>query len=125
MRNNLLAQKYAFISAMLFILLMLSFANNAKAQQQMYAPESATAVQVDIANATVKTTQGSRIVIETTVQYANGRTATVISESIKPVISETNGVVTISQPKTVKVNNENVTITYKVFVPKSLSVTQL
>ena len=120
MRNNLQAQKYAFISAILTIFLVLALIKPAKAQQQMYVPESATAVQVDIANANVRTTQGSRIVVETTIMYANGRTATVIADNIKPVITEENGVVTISQPKTVKVNSENVTVSYKVFIPTKL-----
>ena len=120
MRNNLLAQKYAFISVILTVFLVLVLIKPAKAQQQMYTPESATLVQIDIANANVRTTQGSRIVVETTIMYANGRTATVIADNIKPVITETNGIVTISQPKTVKVNSESVTVSYKVFIPAKL-----
>lgn len=122
MRNNLLAQKWAFITVILTVFLVLALIKPAKAQQQMYTPESATLVQIDIANANVRTTQGSRIVVETTIMYANGRTATVIADNIKPIITETNGVVRISQPKTVKVNGENVSIHHRIYIPKTLKL---
>ena len=124
MKNNLQAQFYAFITVImtLFIIALLAKPNVCNAQSQMYVPESAVAVQVDITNATVVPTKGSRIIIETTVQLANGKTVAVVTERTKPIIIETNGVVKISQPKTVKVNGENVSIHHRIYIPKTLKL---
>jgi len=126
MRNNLLAQFYAFTSALLAIILILALIKptNCNGQSQMYTPESAVAVQVDLNNATIKTTQGSRIVVETTVKHANGAVVTTVNKNIQAIISEHDGIVFIKQPKTVAVLKqaiaERVDISYKVFIPAKL-----